>query len=97
MHGAFDPYRKWLGIRSADRPLNHHQLLGLELFEDDDETISHAADQRIQYVRALAVSDYAELSQRVLNELAAAKVLGWKTRPFGDRSTPPAFPDADLQ
>lgn len=74
MDESFDPYRKWLGIRTAERPPDHYQLLGLQAFEDDPETISHAADQRIAYVRTLAVNDYVDASQRVLNELAAAKV-----------------------
>ncbi|HUY36213.1 MAG TPA: formylglycine-generating enzyme family protein [Pirellulales bacterium] len=74
MHESFDPYRKWLGIRSPERPLNHYQLLGLEAFEDDLETISNAAEQRMVFVRTLALSQYADLTQRVLNELAAAKV-----------------------
>jgi len=74
MQDVFDPYRKWLGIRATERPLNHYQLLGLEPFEDDTETISNAADQRIAFVRTLSLSDYADLTQRVLNELAAAKV-----------------------
>jgi len=74
MLDGFDPYRKWLGIRALERPLNHYQLLGLELFENDAETISHAVDQRIAYIRTLALGDYADLTQRVLNELATAKV-----------------------
>ncbi|HUY33298.1 MAG TPA: hypothetical protein VMV69_11005 [Pirellulales bacterium] len=74
MHDDFDPYRKWLGIRTAERPLNHYQLLGLVHFEDDAETISNAAEQRMAFVRTLALSQYADLTQRVLNELASAKV-----------------------
>ncbi|HUY35834.1 MAG TPA: hypothetical protein VMV69_24035, partial [Pirellulales bacterium] len=74
MHESFDPYRKWLGIRSPERPLNHYQLLGLEAFEDDLETISNAAEQRMTFVRTLALSQYADITQRVLNELASAKV-----------------------
>ncbi|HQU42408.1 MAG TPA: SUMF1/EgtB/PvdO family nonheme iron enzyme [Pirellulales bacterium] len=74
MQGAFDPYRKWLGVRTSERPPNHYDLLGLEWFESDEETISHAADQRIAYVRTLALGDFADLSQQILNELAAAKV-----------------------
>ncbi|HVC98107.1 MAG TPA: hypothetical protein VND64_30835 [Pirellulales bacterium] len=74
MHDGFDHYRKWLGIRAAERPLNHYQLLGLEPFEDDVETIAHAADQRMTYVRTLAAGDYNEATQKLLNELATAKV-----------------------
>jgi len=72
--GSFDPYRKWLAIPPEEQPPNHYRLLGVPLFEDDAEAISHAADQRIAYVRTLALGDFADVSQRVLNELAAAKV-----------------------
>ncbi|HET6880448.1 MAG TPA: PA14 domain-containing protein, partial [Pirellulales bacterium] len=74
MDASFDPYHKWLGIRSDERPPNYYQLLGLPLFEGDPETIGHAADQRIAYVRTLAANEYVDVSQHVLNELAAAKV-----------------------
>jgi len=74
MPESFDPYRKWLGIPPEEQPPNHYRLLGVPLFEQDIETISHAADQRIAYVRTLAISEYADLTQRILNELATAKV-----------------------
>ena len=74
MQEGFDPYRKWLGIPPAEQPPNHYRLLGVPLFEDDSETISHAADQRMTYVRTLAVGDHIEATQKLLNELATAKV-----------------------
>ncbi len=71
--GAFDPYHRWLGIPPKDQPPNHYRLLGLDLFEADTEVIRDAAEQRIAHVRTYQLGQYAELSQRILNELAAAK------------------------
>ena len=74
MSEPLDPYRKWLGIRDPGRPPNHYRLLGLELFEEDRETIANAADRQMGHVRNYQVGPYAALSQRLLNELAAAKL-----------------------
>ena len=74
MSEAFDPYLKWLGIREADRPPNHYQLLGLEAFEGDLEVISNAADRQMSHVRTFQAGRHSAISQRILNELAAARV-----------------------
>lgn len=71
---SFDPYRKWLGIREPQRPPNHYRLLGLELYEDDPEVIQNAADARMSHIRTFAGGQYSALSQRILNELAGAKL-----------------------
>lgn len=70
----FDPYHKWLGIRPEEHPVNHYRLLGVTLFEDDLDTISCAADQRMGHVRSYQTGTHAAWSQRILNELAAARV-----------------------
>ena len=33
----FDAYHKWLGIAPKDQPPNHYRLLGVDLFEADDD------------------------------------------------------------
>jgi hypothetical protein len=71
---AFDPYHKWLGIPPKDQPPNHYRLLGLELFESDVDAIASAADQRMGHVRTFQSGKHAELSQRILNEIAAARI-----------------------
>jgi hypothetical protein len=71
--GAFDPYHRWLGIPLKDQPANHYRLLGLDLCEADTEVIRDAAEQRMAHVRTYQLGQYAELSQRILNELAVAK------------------------
>ena len=70
----FDPYYQWLAIPPKDQPPNHYRLLGVELFESNAEAIANAADQRMVYVRSFQSGKYADLSQRLLNEIATAKV-----------------------
>ncbi len=74
MAEGFDPYLSWLGIRDPRRPPNHYALLGLALFEDDREVIAHAADRQMAHVRTFQTGPRSAESQRVLNELAAAKI-----------------------
>lgn len=71
---AFDPYLKWLGIRTPQRPPDHYALLGLRAFEDDSDVIANAADRQMAHVKTFQSGQFAELSQRLLNELAAAQV-----------------------
>ncbi len=70
----FDPYRKWLGIPSSEQPPNHYRLLGIGLFEDDADTIASAADRQMAHVRTFQTGPHSALSQKLLNELAAARV-----------------------
>jgi hypothetical protein len=70
----FDPYRKWLGISPKDQPPNHYRLLSLELFEDDPEAISNAADRQMAHLRTFQSGPHSALSQQLLNECSAARV-----------------------
>jgi len=70
---GFDPYHRWLGIPPRDQPASHYRLLGLVPFEDDAEVIRDAAERQIAHVRRYASGKHSDLSQRILNELAAAK------------------------
>jgi hypothetical protein len=74
MTDTFDPYRKWLGIPPDDQPPHHYRLLGIEPFESDTDVIVNAADGRMAQVKNFQIGKYSELSQRILNELAAAKI-----------------------
>ncbi|HUY89872.1 MAG TPA: hypothetical protein VMV10_14145 [Pirellulales bacterium] len=74
MADAFDPYHKWLGISPKDQPPNHYRLLAIELFESDADVIEGAADQRMAHVRTFQTGRNSALSQRMLNELSAAKL-----------------------
>jgi hypothetical protein len=74
MEKTFDAYHVWLGIPAEDQPANHYRLLGIKLFEADPDVIENAADQRTVHLRSFQLGKHADLSQRLLNEVAAAKV-----------------------
>jgi hypothetical protein len=74
MAESFDPYRKWLGIPEREQPPNHYRLLTLDWFEADPEVIEAAADRQMAHVRTYQGGRHADDSQRLLNELAAARV-----------------------
>ena len=71
---AFDPYHVWLGIPPEEQPPDHYRLLGVPPFEEEPEAIEHAADQRMAHLRTLQTGRHGKLSQRLLNEVAAARV-----------------------
>jgi len=74
MPGAFDPYHRWLGIPPEKQPANLYGLLGIEPFENNPDVIESAADQRMAHLRTFQAGGHGELSQKLLNEVAAAKV-----------------------
>jgi hypothetical protein len=74
MATAFDPYYKWLGIQPKDQPPNHYRLLGIDAFEPDLEVIDAAANRLMTYLQDVSSGDHAEQSQRLLNEIAAARL-----------------------
>ena len=71
---SFDPYHQWLGIPPSEQPPNHYRLLGIAPFETDPAVISQAADQRAAQIRTVQTGEHAHLSQRILNEIAGAKL-----------------------
>jgi formylglycine-generating enzyme required for sulfatase activity len=75
MAAGFDPYHAWLGIAPKDQPPHHYRLLAIDLFETAPEVIEHAADQRMAHLRTFQAGKHGPLSQRLLNEVAAAKVV----------------------
>jgi hypothetical protein len=70
----FDPYHKWLGIPREEQPPHYYRLLGISLFEADADVIETAADQRMAHLRTFQSGKNGQLSQKLLNELAAAKI-----------------------
>jgi formylglycine-generating enzyme required for sulfatase activity len=74
MREQFDPYHVWLGIPPEEQPPHHYRLLGIKPFEDNPEVIENAADQKVIHLRTFQLSKYRELAERLLNEVAAAKV-----------------------
>jgi len=74
MSESFDPYRKWLGIPPDEQPPDHYRLLGIAPFETDREVIQNAADRQMGHVRRFQAGPYAVACQKLLNELAAARL-----------------------
>ena len=74
MEEDFDPYLTWLGIREPARPPHHYRLLGLEPFEADPRVIENGADRQMTHVRSYHATTYGAISQKLLNELTAAKL-----------------------
>ena len=70
----FDPYHKWLGITPKDQPANHYRLLGIDIFESDPDVIANAADKQMAHIRSFQTGQYSAFSQKLLNEIAAAKI-----------------------
>lgn len=71
---VFDPYRKWFGIPTAEQPPDHYRLLAIAPFESDPDVIETAADLRISHLRTYKASPHSALSQRLHNEVEAAKL-----------------------
>lgn len=86
MPEKFDPYYEWLDIAPAEQPADYYRLLGLEIFEEDKEVIRDHADERMAKVRTHQHGKHSRSSQRILNELSAAKhcLLDKKLRPIYD-------------
>lgn len=74
MSAQFDPYHVWLGIASKDQPPNHYRLLGIDLFESNDDVISNAADRQMRHVRSASTGEHVVWSQKLLNEISAARI-----------------------
>jgi hypothetical protein len=74
MSQSLDPYHRFLGIPPRLQPPNHYRLLGLELFEGNPDVIGDAADRQMAHVRRYENSPYAAAAQKLLAELATAKV-----------------------
>lgn len=72
--GPFDPYYQWLGIPPEEQPPNHYRLLGIRLFEDNSSVIQNAADRQMVHLRTFQNGPRAAASQKLLNEVSAARV-----------------------
>ncbi len=70
----FNPYHRWLGISPKDLPPNHYRLLGIDLFESDPDVIDAAASKQVTYLQTCATGPHVALSQKILNEVAAARL-----------------------
>ena len=73
MSNKFDPYFEWLNISPAEQPADYYRLLGLEMFESDQDSIRDHADERMEIVRRYHNGKYSRYSQRILNEISASR------------------------
>lgn len=73
MSSKFDPYAEWLDISPAEQPADYYRLLGVPTFESNSDLIRDQADQRMLVVRKHQNGKRAKTSQRILNELSAAR------------------------
>jgi len=71
---GFDAYYQWLGIPPHEQPPHYYRLLGIELFEANEDVIDMAAERQIRHVRSFHVGKHSRESQELLNELARARV-----------------------
>jgi hypothetical protein len=74
MNRSFDPFYRWLGIPPEEQPPNHYRLLGLQLFEGDPGVVETAADRQMAHLRTFQTGPHADLSQQLLNQVAAARI-----------------------
>ena len=70
----FDPYYQWLGIPADEQPPSHYRLLSIQPFEANREVIHNAADRQMAHLRTFQSGPRAAESQRLLNEVSAARV-----------------------
>lgn len=70
----FDPYHKWLGISPQHQPPNHYRLLSLDLYESDADVIEASVDRIVAYLQDVAAGPQANESQKLLNEVATARI-----------------------
>jgi hypothetical protein len=74
MAADFNPYHVWLGIPPEEQPANYYRLLSLKQFETNGDVIDSAADRQMAHLRTFQSGKHGELTQRILNEVAAARV-----------------------
>ena len=74
MAEQFDPYHVWLGIPPHEQPPNIYRLLGIPPFSSDPDVIESAADRQMAHLRTFQIGSHSDLSQKLLNEVAAARI-----------------------
>jgi hypothetical protein len=74
MNQSFDPFYRWLGIPPEEQPPSHYRLLGIQPMESDPGVIETAADRQMAHLRTFQTGPHADLSQQLLNQVAAARI-----------------------
>ena len=73
MPESFDPYHKWLAIPPEDQPPSHYRLLVIDAFEQDEEVIANAAEQRLSHLRILEMGEQGATATELIKEIKAAR------------------------
>ena len=74
MSNDFNPYTRWFDIPLEAQPPNHYVLLGLALYESNEAAIERATERRLVFLQDVANGPHTKDSQRLLNEVAAARL-----------------------
>ena len=70
----FDPLHKWLDIPPAEQPGNHYRLLGITIFESDQDVIDAAADKQLAFLHDLANGEHGQAASEISNRITRARV-----------------------
>jgi hypothetical protein len=70
----FAAYHEWLGIPLREETPNHYEILGIPLFETNNNVISNGAARRISFLQTMVASEFAELAQEIQKEVSRAKL-----------------------
>ena len=73
MSESFDPYHKWLAIPPEDHPPSHYRLLAIDTFEQDEEVIANAAEQRLSHLRILEMGEQGATATELIKEIKVAR------------------------
>ncbi len=71
---GYDVYHLWLGIPPEEQPPTNYRLLGVPLFERNEEVIRNAADRQRSHVKRLGVNQFQSVGQTLLNEIEVARI-----------------------
>ena len=73
MDNSFDPYHQWLGIPKEDQPPNHYRLLGLDMFEENEQVIARVGERQIMHVDKFTSGEHHAVAQQILSQLSIAR------------------------
>ncbi|MEM9827311.1 MAG: hypothetical protein AAF958_12010 [Planctomycetota bacterium] len=65
---------QWLGIPPEEQPPNHYRLLGVSLFETDENVIDAAADRQLTYLHSLINGSDADVAEALANDVSQARL-----------------------
>jgi curved DNA-binding protein CbpA len=68
------PITSGSGSPPEDQPPSHYRLLGIPELESNPDVIDTAAERQTLLLRTFQTGDQAELAERLLNEVSAARI-----------------------